>query len=78
MHPTAAPAGRYVYRNANPPRPKPQRGDMCVLKKIVQSLVIIVKPIITWTLTMGEVRNLASEGASVVFLRVFTCFRVLL
>ena len=33
MHPTAAPAGRYVYRNANPARPKPQRGDMCILKK---------------------------------------------
>ena len=44
------------------PRSKPQRGDMCIAPKIVQSLVFIVKPTINDTSIEGEVRNLASEG----------------
>ena len=39
---------------------------------------IIVKPIITWTLTVGEVRNLASEGVGFGSPKVFTYIRALL
>ena len=38
----------------------------------------IVKPIITWTLTVGEVRNLASEGVGFGSPKVFTYIRALL
>ena len=41
QHQAAAPAGRHVYRNAISRRPKPQRDDMCIALKIVQTLVFI-------------------------------------
>ena len=38
-----APAGRHLCRNAVPPGCKPQRGDIYVPLKIVQSLVILLE-----------------------------------
>ena len=38
MHQRSAPAGRHVYRNAIPPRVKPQRGEMWDPLQIVRSV----------------------------------------